>query len=156
MVAQSEICLSHATKTLSFRVVALMQPFSGNRVDLLSEWAPINSLNNRLWKGGEGALYSSSCQTDSSTSPCVSLQRLCVLQCFAMAQIRTVSVWASVRTSARSLATKWNTGPFPFSLGTVLWAFVKGISKENHLKYLSSRISPQGPTKYSEVFWTIN
>lgn len=64
-----------------------------------------------------------------------------MLQCSATAPIRAVSVWASVRTSARSLGTKLNTGLFLFSLGKFSWALCKGPPKK------MSALSQRGETK---------
>lgn len=47
----------------------------------------------------------------------LSPQRPCARQCSATAPTRTASVWASVRTSARCLATRPNTGQFRSSPG---------------------------------------
>lgn len=111
LAAQSKICFSCTTKTLSFSVVLLKLLLSRKHscVDLL-------------------------CSCDSLFSSYLSSQRLCVPQCFVTAQIRTDSVWASVRISARCLVMKSNTGPFPFSPGKLLWSALTDV------KYLSNEI----------------
>lgn len=123
MVALSQICFSWTTKTLSFRVVPLMRPFSGSRSCVV--WR-IDYIKTEI------SIFMSEWLT---SSPCVLSQRLCVLQCFATASIRTVSVWAAVRTSARSLGMNLNTGRFLFFPGKVI---IMGICQrqpeENYLK----------------------